>query len=95
MSDYPTESQRRSWNNDGMDPDWKPDINNYNYNYNYKSEPLEKLKKLINLCGELSSAFSSRENEINLNNDSSATRVTKSNIFWREFLKAYDEVKFK
>lgn len=89
MSDYPTESQRRSWNNDGMDPDWKPDINNY------KSEPLEKLKKLINLCGELASAFSTRENEINLNDDSCSTRVTKPNIFWREFLKAYDEVKFK
>ncbi len=24
MSDYPTWGQRKSWNNDGMDPDWKP-----------------------------------------------------------------------
>lgn len=25
MSDYPTWSQRKAWNNDGMDPDWRPD----------------------------------------------------------------------
>lgn len=24
MSDSPTWSQRKSWNNDGMDPDWRP-----------------------------------------------------------------------
>lgn len=89
MNDNPTESQRRSWNNDGMDPDWKPDVNAY------KSEPLEKLKKLINLCGEISLAFNNKENEINLNDDSCSARVTKTNKFWREFLNAYEEVKFK
>lgn len=26
MSDYPTKSQIAAWNNDGMDPDWKPEI---------------------------------------------------------------------
>lgn len=25
MSDYPTWAQRKAWNNDGMDPDWRPD----------------------------------------------------------------------
>lgn len=24
MSDEPTKAQRMSWNNDGMDPDWRP-----------------------------------------------------------------------
>lgn len=25
MSDYPTWAQRKAWNNDGMDPDWRPE----------------------------------------------------------------------
>lgn len=28
MSDYPTWSQRKAWNNDGMDPDWRPTQSN-------------------------------------------------------------------
>jgi hypothetical protein len=27
VSEKPTWSQRKAWNNDGMDPDWKPPIN--------------------------------------------------------------------
>lgn len=33
MSDYPTWAQRKSWNNDGMDPDWKPSDSSTNPTY--------------------------------------------------------------
>jgi hypothetical protein len=89
MSEYPTKSQIREWNNDGMDPDWKPE------NKVFISEPLDKLKTMINLCGDIAMAFENNEVKNHLNDDEYSTRVIKNNKFWREFLAAYNEVKFK
>lgn len=89
MIDCPTKSQIRGWNNDGMDPDWRPE------SIEFKSEPLEKIKHLINMCGELARGFDNTEVKDNLLNDEYSTRITRDNKWWREFLKAYEEVKFK
>lgn len=31
MSDHPTWAQRKAWNNDGMDPDWRPSDRDENF----------------------------------------------------------------
>ncbi len=89
MNDNQSESQRRAWNNDGMDPDWKPDLTPL------ISDPIEKLSKLIHLCHELSLAFDGVIVKEALQDDSYSTKVTKGNKFWREFLNAYNDVRFK
>lgn len=87
MSEYPTKSQIKVWNNDGMDPDWRPDI------ITEKSKSIELLKDFIKACHPVVEAA----RKVPQASDSEITfwKITLSDRVCNELVKAYDEVKFK
>lgn len=92
MSDEPSRSQRAAWNNDGMDPDWKPSPQPER-----KSEPLEKLKALIRACEPIAKA--ARSVPIESPKDGTHTvnwyKIVMSSSVWNALVKAFDEVALK
>lgn len=88
MSDY---SRRMSANNDGMDPDWKPNFTPS------KSDPIEKLKSLILACSAIAEAAKDVPNERTPSGAQTISwyKVSCSSSVWNDFVAAYDEVKFK
>lgn len=84
MSDYPTWSQRKAWNNDGMDPDWKPEPTPEN-----KKSSVYKIKALVDSVASLVALLKTVEERENLE---FSTRITMSNRSWNEIVKAFDDV---
>jgi hypothetical protein len=85
-------SQRKAANNDGMDPDWRPDIGEPP-----KSDPLEKIKALIRACDSIAKTAKTVPIEENVSGRQTITwyNVSASSTVWNEFVRAYEEVMFK
>jgi hypothetical protein len=81
MSDYPTKSQRQEWNNDGMDPDWRPESSP-------ELETISKIKRLYYSCRPLQDVLTKEPVDINVD-----YRVTMSGRLWKEILDAMENFK--
>ena len=87
-----SKSQIMGWNNDGMDPDWRPDITELT------SDPIEKLKELIRavepiivVARQVPDESKAVDGKVTIQRWS----VSASSTVWNRIVKAHDEVKFK
>lgn len=83
----PTESELRSWNNDGMDPYWKPDIKDKEF------EIIKNIKNIYRLLKKVSDRFDkfSDEELDKLEKDNMALTTNFSIESVREIRKAVKE----
>lgn len=86
MSDYPTESQIRSWNNDGMDPNWTP-----HFKEKERPKTIVNIESLISAAEEVISVMN--KNPEHFNDDSGFTKITLSNSIWNNLKKSLNDLK--
>lgn len=87
----PTWAQRKAWNNDGMDPDWRPNTPSV------VSDPIKKLERLILAVGKIAEPASKVPEDKNINGKLTihSYSITAASHTWVEIAQAYEEVKFK
>lgn len=82
MSDYPSKSQRMEWNNDGMDPDWKPDLT--------PTETIgKKIDALINASRSIAE-INFKDCDLNSMGPGDFVKITISATRLKEFIEAFD-----
>lgn len=86
MSDYPTESQLRSWNNDGMDPYWTP-----HFKEKERPKTIVNIENLINAAEEIVATMN--KNPEHFSDENGFTRITLSNKLWNNLKKSLDDLK--